>query len=214
MNRRRIRTVNQRGRGTALSANPRYASKRDMRRMEILEAAASLFSQKSYHDVTMDEVAHAVGVAKGTLYIYFDSKENLYLEIIGNAFEELVALIEREIAKSQSAPQKLAQVLRLIFRFYSEHKDILRILSRDETHLIREHFEMTEHWRLRGLKLYESIIREGIKEGSFKAVNPKLTALIIYGLIRSVTFYYGGDKSPEKVSEEVYSVLADGILAS
>lgn len=189
-------------------------SKRDRRRGEILRTAARLFSSKSYHDVTMDEVAHEVGVAKGTIYLYFDSKERLYLEILENAFDELVSLIEREIAKEDSAPTKLAKMLKLICRYYSEHKDVLRILSRDDTHLIREHYAMTERWRVRALTLYQRIIEKGIGEGSFKPINPKLAALIIYGLIRSVTFYYDSRKSPEQVAEEVYSVIAGGILAT
>lgn len=188
-------------------------SRRDRRRREILRIAAELFSSKSYHDVTMDEVAHEVGIAKGTIYIYFGSKEKLYLEILENAFDELVSLIEREIAKEESAPTKLAQVLKLICRYYSEHKDVLRILSRDDTHLISEHYAMTERWRMRALALYQRIIEKGIREGSFKPINPKLAALIIYGLIRSVTFYYDSHKSPEQVAEEVYSVIAGGILA-
>ena len=48
------------------------------RKGEIIEAAAKLFSNKSYHDVTMDQIAQEVGVAKGTIYLYFDSKEKLY----------------------------------------------------------------------------------------------------------------------------------------
>ena len=214
MSRQRIHTDNRKESRIGIAQKAGYISKRDLRRREILKAAAALFSEKSYHDVKMDEVAHAAGVGKGTVYLYFDSKENLYLEIIGSAFEELVALIEKEIAKAQAAPKKLAQMLEVIFRFFGEHKDVLRILSRDETHLIREHFELTEHWRRRGLDLYQEIIEKGIKEGSFKAVNAKITALIIYGLIRSVTFYYGETKRPEKVAEEVYSILAEGILTS
>ncbi len=191
---------------------PRVAS-RERRRSQILKAAARLFAEKSFHDVTMEEVAHEVGVAKGTLYIYFESKEKLYLGILENAFEELVDLIENEIAKDDPAPEKLAKVLKLIYGYYSQNKDVLRILSRDETHLIREHYELTEQWRGRGVKLYKRIIQKGIKEGTFRPINPTLAALMIYGVVRSVTFYYDAHKSPEKVAEEVCSVLTKGILA-
>jgi len=189
-----------------------YRTKRDLRRLEITEAALKLFAKKSYHDVTMDEVAKKVGVSKGTIYLYFDSKENLYLGILENAFDALVALIESEIAKRDPAPVKLARVLKLVFQYYSENKDVLRILTRDETHLIREHSKLTEDWRLRGVELYEKIIEKGIKEGSFKTPNPKLTGLIIYALVRSVTFHYESEKSPEEVADEVCSVIVNGVL--
>ena len=120
-----------------------YGSKWEVRRERILKVASELFSLKSYHDVTVDEIASAVGVAKGTIYLYFPSKERLYLEILEDSFEAIESLLEKEIAKSDSAPVKLKKVLRLIFEFYEMNLDVLRILSRDETHLIREHFQFT-----------------------------------------------------------------------
>lgn len=182
------------------------------RKEEIIQVAAALFSNKSYHDVTMDQIAAEVGVAKGTIYLYFDSKENLYLEILEDTYEEIESILEKEIAKSDPAPQKLKKILRLIFKFYLQNMDVLRILSRDETHLIREHYEFTEHWRLRRIKLYQKILEKGIKEGSFRTANTELTALIIFGLVRSVMFFYHTDKSAGEIAEEVYSMISKGIL--
>ncbi len=190
-----------------------YRTKRATRRTEIINIASQLFSEKSYHDVTMDEVASKVGVAKGTIYLYFDSKERLYLEILEDGYEAIESLFEKEIAKGDPAPEKLKKVLKLIFRFYRQNLDVLRILSRDETHLIREHYEFTEHWRLRRIKLYEKILEKGVKEGSFYPINTELTALIIFGLVRSVMFFYETKKSAEETAEEVFSVLERGILA-
>lgn len=191
-----------------------YRSKRATRRDEIIRIAARLFSEKSYHDVTMDEIAEKVGVAKGTIYLYFESKERLYLEILEQGFRAIESLIEKEIAKSERAPEKLKKVLKLIFGFYRKNLDILRILSRDETHLIREHYEFTEHWRDRRVKLYKRILEKGVKEGSFREINTELTSLIIFGLVRSVMFFYNTDKSAEETAEEVFSVIERGILAS
>ncbi len=189
-------------------------SKRITRRNEIIRIAARLFSERSYYDVTMDEVATKVGVAKGTLYLYFESKEKLYLAILENGFKALESLIEREVAKGDPAPDILKKVLRLIFGFYRQNMDILRILSRDETHLIREHYNFTEHWRHRGIKLYEKILEKGVKEGSFHPVNIRLTALIIFGLVRSVTFFYETDKTAQETAEEVFSLIGRAIIAS
>jgi AcrR family transcriptional regulator len=173
------------------------------RKDEIIKAAAKLFSQKSYHDVTMDDIAEKVGVAKGPIY----------LEIMEETYEEIESILERETAKSDPAPVKLKKVLGLIFKFYLQNLDVLRILSRDETHLIREHYEFTEHWRLRRIKLYEKILEKGINEGSFRPFKTELTALIIFGLVRSVMFYYKSEKSAESIAEEVFSMISEGILA-
>lgn len=192
----------------ATGSGPR---RKKARKEEIIAAAAKLFSQKSYHDVTMDQIANYVGVAKGTIYLYFDSKEKLYLGILENTHEEIESILEKEIAKDDPAPEKLKKTLRLLFQFYFHHMDVLRILSRDETHLIREHFEFTEHWRHRRIKLYQKILEKGIKEGSFRPANTKLTANIIFGLVGSVMFFYQSDKNAGEIAEEVYAMISEGI---
>lgn len=190
------------------------AGKRANRRNEIMIEAARLFAKKSYHSVTVDEVAGGVGIAKGTIYLYFKSKENLYLSILEQAFEELEDRMSEEIEKGAPSPAKLSEVLKVVFSYFRTNVDVLRILTRDETHLIREHFELTEQWKNRGVALYKKVLDRGVGEGSFKPMNTTLTALIIYGLVRSVTFHYETTKSPEKVAEEVFEVIAHGVLTS
>jgi len=188
--------------------------RRKSRKDEIIKAASNLFSQKSYHDVTMDQIAAEVGVAKGTIYLYFESKENLYLGILEHTFETIESILEKEIAKEDPAPQKLKKILRLIFQFYFQNMDVLRILTRDETRLIREHFEFTEHWRHRRIKLYRKVLEKGIKEGSFRSANTELMALIIFGLVGSVMFFYPTDKTAGEIAEEVFSMISEGIMTT
>lgn len=184
------------------------------RKEEIIKAAAILFSQKSYHDVTVDQIAEQVGVAKGTIYLYFESKENLYLGILEETFKTIESILEKEIAKKDPAPQKLKKMLILVFQFYFQNLDVLRILTRDETRLIREHFEFTEHWRRRRIKLYRKILEKGIKEGSFRPANTELMALIIFGLVGSVMSFYPTDMTAGEIAEEVFSMISEGIMVS
>jgi TetR/AcrR family fatty acid metabolism transcriptional regulator len=188
--------------------------KKPNKKEDIIKVAAKLFSQKSFHDVKMDDIAEELSIAKGTIYLYFRSKEKLYLEILEDSYEAIEALLENEIAIDEPSPVKLKKVLGIIFSFYRRNLDVLKILSRDETHLIKEHFEFTEHWRLRRLKLYEKILEKGIKEGSFSVQNLKLTALVIFGLVRSVMFFYSTEKDTTDLAEEVYYVITNGISNS
>lgn len=194
------------------SAKKRVAKK--SRKEEIMKAAAILFSQKSYHDVTVDQIAEEVGVAKGTIYLYFESKENLYLGILEHTHETIESILVKEIEKNDHAPQKLKKVLILIFQFYFQNRDVLRILTRDETRLIQEHYEFTERWRHRRIKLYRKILEKGIKEGSFRSANTELMALIIFGLVGSVMSYHPKDMTAGEIAEEVFSMISEGIMAS
>ena len=188
------------------------ASSRVVKKNNIIKIAANLFSQKSFHDVTMDEIAEKVGVAKGTIYLYFSSKDNLYLEILEHTFGSIEALLEKEVNTASLAPEKLKNVLAIIIKFYRGNIDVLKILSRDETHLIQEHHDLTEKWRLRRIELYEKIIEKGIKEGSFKTRNTELAALILYGAVGAVMVFYDLVKSPETIAEELYSEIASGFF--
>jgi len=183
------------------------------RKEDIIKIAAKLFSEKSFHDVKMDEIAEELGIAKGTIYLYFKSKEQLYLKILEDSHESIESILESEIANDDPSPIKLKKVLSIIFSFYRRNLDVLKILSRDETHLIKEHFQFTELWRKRRLKLYEKILEKGIKEGSFSIQNTTLTALIIFGLVRSVMFFYTTEKDSSIIAEEVYNVISKGILS-
>lgn len=186
--------------------------KGSIRKEEIMKVTANLFSQKSYHDVTMDQIAEEVGVAKGTIYLYFESKENLYLEILEHTHETIESILVKEIEKNDPAPQKLKKVLILIFQFYFQNRDVLRILTRDETRLIREHFDFTERWRHRRIKLYRKILEKGIKEGSFRPANTELMALIIFGLVGSAMSYHPKDMTAGEIAEEVFSMISEGIM--
>jgi len=188
------------------------ASSRVVKKNNIIKIAANLFSQKSFHDVTMDEIAEKVGVAKGTIYLYFSSKDNLLFEILEHTFGSIEALLEKEVNTASLAPEKLKKVLAIIIKFYRGNIDVLKILSRNETHLIQEHHDLTEKWRLRRIELYEKIIEKGIKEGSFKTRNTELAALILYGAVGAVMVFYDLDKSPEAIAEELYSEIASGFF--
>lgn len=196
------------------SAQSAQTSRKFRRRDEILRTATDLFSEKSYHDVTMEEIAEEMGVSKGTIYNYFASKESLYLEILRESFEAIETLLHEEIENSDPAPLKLRKLLSTIFTFYRENSKVLRILSRDETHLLKEHFELTERWRMRRVKLYERIIEKGIDEGSFVRQNPRLRALMLYGAVGAVMVHHDFSMDAGDVADAVFSQLASGLLVN
>ncbi len=194
------------------STSREKTSRRFRRRDEILKTATDLFSEKGYHELTMEEIAEEIGVSKGTIYNYFSSKENLYLEILKESFEAIEALLQKEIENSDPAPLKLRKLLATIFTFYRQNLKVLRILSRDETHLLREHFELTEKWRMRRVRLYEKIIEKGIDEGSFVRQNPRLRALMLYGAVGAVMVHHDFSMDAGEVADAVFSQLASGLL--
>lgn len=75
-----------------------------------MEIAKALFAEKGYHPVTVEEVADACGVAKGTLYLYFDSKADLFIEIFVEAHKEIIEQVRKIIGSGKSFEKVFSEV--------------------------------------------------------------------------------------------------------
>jgi len=86
-------------------------SAKEERRSAILKAAAHLFSIREYREVSIDDVARGAGLAKGTVYLYFKTKETLFLELCADAFRGWFDALEIEFPKRSAKPEALASVI-------------------------------------------------------------------------------------------------------
>ena len=98
---------------------PRRARRRAQQRRRILDSARGIFFRDGFVDANLDEVAHAAGVAKGTLYRYFDSKAELYVAVLADNGEIFVDKLRDSIASSAGADPP--DVIRRVARFYYDH---------------------------------------------------------------------------------------------
>jgi len=73
-----------------------------VRKNKIMEKAKNLFAEKGYHSVTMEEVAEACGVAKGTVYLYFDTKADLFIKIFVEAHREIIEQVRKMLGTGKS----------------------------------------------------------------------------------------------------------------
>jgi AcrR family transcriptional regulator len=90
---------------------PLPSSSRNDRRQRIVLVASQMFAERAYVEVQMDELAKAAEVAKPTIYRYFNSKEDLFLEALDGTMNELVAEVSRVADESAPAPAVLRQVI-------------------------------------------------------------------------------------------------------
>lgn len=99
---------------------------KEERRSAILKAAAHLFSVREYRDVSIDDVARGAGLAKGTLYLYFKTKETLFLELCDNAFRDWFDALDAGFPEKDANPAALAAV---IASALCERPLLLRLIS-------------------------------------------------------------------------------------
>jgi TetR/AcrR family transcriptional regulator, cholesterol catabolism regulator len=141
------------------------------RRADILKAAGDVIYDKSYHSVTMEEIADRVGMLKPALYYYFRSKEDLLFELA--AGEQAVAFVQQFVdldtsLKDRDAATRLeAAIARWIEYAESGKPKALLAIEREYRHLSGERLETVVELNKRLPGLLESIVQDGVDEGTF-----------------------------------------------
>ncbi|MDY0885546.1 TetR/AcrR family transcriptional regulator [Dongia soli] len=185
---------------------------RQKRRRNILTAAGALFARDSYDAVQMDDIARLAGVGKPTIYRYFDSKDELFLEVFREALEQLEQGIGRILSADITATQALSELLRLSFNLLGNQVSALRLLTGDRPQLIVQWRE--EFSQRRGLIMtaFRKVLQRGIDENEFRAVDVDVLPAIFIGVVRGGLM--GVDQhgvGPAHLSETAVDLLLSGL---
>ncbi|MDA8163244.1 MAG: TetR/AcrR family transcriptional regulator [Desulfobacteraceae bacterium] len=160
----------------------------EQKRLNILAAAAKLFADRPFHKVLLSDVAEAAGVGKGTLYIYFKSKEDLYLSVVYDGFARLVDRLRSQIDEDAREPvESLELAVREFIYFIYQNPHLYELM-----HTLPGWKAVDRpKWDAKRMELralLESIISQGVLQGCFADSNPRLTARYIPGLVRAALF--------------------------
>ncbi len=173
---------------------PRRSEKRDI----ILDAAEEIFSEKGFHLATVDEIAQKAGVAKGTIYLYFKDKLDLFLSTMERKLIEMVSKLEEVEAEVDDPVEAIAQIIALHFEFAKSHERLIQHMTpekfkppADRFHgnrmpLVREKIFRPIN---RSIELIERCIRRGQEKGVFKPdLDPRTSSLALSSMVRGIVF--------------------------
>lgn len=162
------------------------------RTREILGAARGLLEQGGMNGLTMDGIAAAAGVAKGTIYLYFQNKEDLIHELLSQVGENIVAALESLINTPHTPEEKLRQVVTWLLRNLERERVLFPVFMHE---LWRERSEAPgRQHRFQDLDerinaRLTDLFAEGIAQGRFIPANPRLLSFLLRGLVRAVGHY-------------------------
>lgn len=164
---------------------PSPVDRKELRRNEVIDAAISVFARDGFSQATMDDVAREAGIAKGTVYLYFKSKEELFRGAIES---RLIPAVERAQASvgelSGSAAEALQDHIRLAYEqiIAGDLKHILRLVISEGPRFpeIRKFYYDNVLQRLTKGVL-SRIVEYGIERGEFAPVSTEKIALVIMG---------------------------------
>jgi AcrR family transcriptional regulator len=173
----------------------------------IVAAALKLFAHEPYQAVTMDRVAQTAGVAKGTLYLYFQSKDALYLGVLSDGLDTAYRTYQSSTDPRLPVVERLRRSIELMVEFYDQRRDFLQFFASVEPRLADARNRIIETWRDRGFNFFAALVEEGIRSGVFPRIDPRLASLTIHGAIRSLLLYYGAGRPVSDLSRELGNLL-------
>ena len=203
----------------------RRERERQNRRDQILRAAWEVFSSKDYNSATIDAVADAAELSKGTVYLYFQNKADLFLSTVEMGMEKLSSTIQEAISSSSDPAAGIKEIIRCILDFHEKNAGFFKILSSEQAHF-EIYAEMRDSCNFkkrmlaefsRNVDMVADYIRRGIEIGVFKQVNPEDAASVLLSATRWFIFRYAVDPGSIELSEKVdtiAAILLDGLRKS
>lgn len=189
-------------------------TKRDI----ILKAAIKVFAEKGYHSSRTIDISNEAGVAYGSLYHYFQSKDDILLSIFRERWQLLLNKVEK-IRETLTEPgEKILTIIDYIFRSYQNNPAMMKVLIMDVPR--HAQFYSPENWVLYNafFKELENIFREGQERGVYvKNVSPLIASYAIYGAVDTTIRQYvynpefNDNEFPlEKAREQIVQILKEG----
>jgi AcrR family transcriptional regulator len=186
----------------------------EQKRLKILAAAVELFAAQPFHKVLLSEVAETAGVGKGTLYIYFKNKEDLYLSVVYSGFTELVERMQRRLNQNQVGPmENLEAAIREMVQFAYQNPHMFELMRTVPRRRVIDNAQWdSKRNELRAL--IESIIRSGIACGEFSDPHPDFTARFIPSMVRSVLREGPQSIDAQTLTEHILRFVRAGLVYS
>jgi AcrR family transcriptional regulator len=161
----------------------------EFRKSEILSAGCRVFAHSGYEATTVDAIAAEAGVAKGTLYLYFKSKQEIYLAALCNQLTAMAELSDNEIAAARGARARLHAFVSTRLAYLEEHRDFFRIYQFEFSHMflhptrVNDDFERYYRRQAEGLT---AVLEEGIRKGQLRRMSAGDAAFLIYDMVRGL----------------------------
>jgi len=194
----------------------RRLSQRDERRSSLLAAAQKVFSEKGYHAATVDDITRAAGVAKGTFYLYFQEKREIFYEVIRGFLQLLKDIGRLAPGRDPDFLAALAGAGRELMRVFLDNRELVRLTHRESMGLDPELEAMVRGFYREAAEVHSKNIRVGMDLGLFRPVDPLLTAYAHVGMIERVLLAFldgePGLPPPDQIVQQMIDVAFQGLL--
>jgi TetR/AcrR family fatty acid metabolism transcriptional regulator len=189
--------------------------KKEAGRRKILKAAEKLFAKGGFHGTEVSEIARLAGVAKGTVYNHFDTKEEILVSVIEEGLDELDEMMKSGIVQSENPLEQIKSGLEIYCKFLENHKPIFKIVSSNQVE-IRLEFKDRIHKKIfQRMYHLEDKLETAIKTGNIKPIDSYIASTCMIGMVDHVFFRSlaeGKEISIDHIVEQINTIYLEGIL--
>lgn len=185
-----------------------------MTRDDVLDAAAQIISQKGFHAASMQDIAQAVNLKKGSLYHHVTSKQEILLALLDRALDLLIRHIECVTDQPLPPDEKLNQAMKAYLQAMLEHRELASVLLLEHRSLEPQYQSRHIPRRDRFERLWRDLIQEGLDLGVFQCEDPGLASKSVLGVMNwSITWFRpDGKLSVEQIGEQFAALFLQGLL--
>lgn len=184
------------------------------RRRAVVAAAAKLFSERGYHGTSIQHLADALGLQKGSLYTHIGSKEDLLFDVVTEGADRFLVRGEEALALDAPAPEKLHRLLVSHVETAIEHLDAATVFLNEWRYLSEPRRAAVKDKRDRYEAIVRRIISDGIDEGAFRAdADVRFAARLVLsaGNWTYAWFRPTGELGPTEIGERFADLLIRGL---
>lgn len=190
----------------------RGRKKSQQTRMAIVQCATEIFSQREFHEVLTDDIAQRLGIGKGTIYRYFDSKEALYLAAIGEGLNGLHAAVTAVLQQDAPLGTTIEAVARTMINYFWRQRDFFVLMHRLESKLKAQERTDWKNRRNEVVSMVSRVLERAIARGEIAAVNTRLAVEVLFGMIRAACLYRADSDRPDDLTGLVATIFLQGLV--
>ena len=202
----------------------RRVREKEARKQQILDAARDVFFERGFENTTIEEIADRTELSKGTIYLYFPSKEEIYYTLMHLGSRILHEMLLRAVKADLPADTLLRRLGRAYFEFYEKYPGYFRMLflyyiSPDvDQKISRELCDFCQGDAAESLALVSGVVEKGNQQGLFRQCNPVDFALLLWSCQNGIILLgERGDKEflDIKVSiEKLHDTFLESMIVS
>lgn len=188
----------------------RAEAKRQARQAEIVQAAGRVFSERGYHDSSIADVIEAAGISRGTFYLYFDSKEALFLELMESFINRIVDVVKVVDPRTADPVRGIYDNLRRVVDVVFDNRELTLLVFRQNLGVNDDVDRRLNHFYGFLRDMIDGALINGARAGLIREVKPSIVTTALIGAIKELFYsYLVQDASMELDREGVTRELLD-----